>query len=581
MPDEAVKYKTLRSWLEDSLRIERDALSLALARQHAELLRKLGPQLDGVPWTPSCDTTAWTSAVSLDRDCDESMRIHVPTAPTPLTCRPEAFKGPQIGATPHVIQPRGTFDDGLLEGSPWRDTNEIDFDAETAATGMNANRGTTNITRSSTSSRTVNAAIKRATSVSRDAAVAHLASFGDDPVQAGTKCGQLLASPQMETLFCFLIIINTMVMAAEFQYRGLEVGYQVGYPGSTSSAKDIWPWAEGFFDVSEWVFGVVFTIELLLKLSILRYRFLCEVWNFVDLVVVGAWLVGATSLVSLPLDPMLLRLVRLARLLRLLRIVRSMRLFDSLYLMTTSMRGSFSALFWSIILLSIVQMMLALFLQQVTEGYVMDEGNSSEQRRLVFKYYGSFARATLTMFEITLGNWMPPCRALFENVSEWYMLFSLAHKMIMGFSVVTVITAVFIQETFKVATIDDRIMVMSKERAKKAQAGKIQNFFSVADMDGDGYVDSEEFEQIMANPEVKMWLAAMDCDFGDCTTFFRMLDVDGDERVTFEELLAGVSAFRGAARSYDLAKLNQRVLDMQPILLDLQKRVKTMSTTQT
>jgi len=275
-----------------------------------------------------------------------------------------------------------------------------------------------------------------------------------------------------------------------------------------------------------------------------------------------------------------LRLVRLARLLRLLRIVRSMRLFDSLYLMTTSMRGSFSALFWSVILLSFVQMMFALVLQQVTEGFVMNEGSPEENRLLVFKYYGSFARALLTMFEITLGNWMPPCRALFENVSEWYMLFSLAHKMIMGFSVVTVMTGVFIQETFKTATIDDRIMVMSKERAKKAVANKVRALFSLADFDGDGCVDPSEFEQIMSNPDVRMWLAAMDCDFGDHKAFFRMLDKDGDGMVSFEELLGGVVALRGGARSYDLAKVHERVQDVQQSLLDLEARLTMMGIAQ-
>merc|ERR1712008_196450 len=96
-----------------------------------------------------------------------------------------------------------------------------------------------------------------------------------------------------------------------------------------------------------------------------------------------------------------------------------------------------------------------------------------ENRKEVYKYYGSFARSMLTMFEITLGNWIVPARALVENVSEWYMLFFLAHKMIIGFSVVSVITAVFIQETFKVATTHDRIMIMNKERGRKINAAKM------------------------------------------------------------------------------------------------------------
>merc|ERR1712156_1203768 len=118
-----------------------------------------------------------------------------------------------------------------------------------------------------------------------------------------------------------------------------------------------------------------------------------------------------------------------------------------------------------------------------------DESNPEDRRMEVFKFYGSFARTMLTMFEINLGNWMPPCRALVENVSEWWMLFSLTHKLVIGFSVLSVITSVFIQETFKVATIDDKIMIMTKERARKTHIRKISALFEHADTNGDGGID--------------------------------------------------------------------------------------------
>lgn len=40
---------------------------------------------------------------------------------------------------------------------------------------------------------------------------------------------------------------------------------------------------------------------------------------------------------------------------------------------------------------------------------------------LVYTYFGTFSRSLLTMFEITLANWPPVCRALTENVTEpWF-----------------------------------------------------------------------------------------------------------------------------------------------------------------
>merc|ERR1712046_20720 len=115
------------------------------------------------------------------------------------------------------------------------------------------------------------------------------------------------------------------------------------------------------------------------------------------------------------------------------------------------------------------------------EPYINDPDVDLERRTEVFMYYGSFGRNMLTMFEVTLGNWMPPCRALVENVGEQFIIFFLIYKLVIGFSVLSVISGVFIQETFKVATQDDRIMMMHKERARKTHALKMRALFDHAD----------------------------------------------------------------------------------------------------
>jgi len=373
---------------------------------------------------------------------------------------------------------------------------------------------------------------------------------------------QIVKSPAFESMFAFLIVGNTLVMAVESQYRGIDNGFKLGYPGSRDTAASTWPGATTVFQCFEWVFGILFTLELLLKVFCLRKGFLKDFWNFVDTLIVCGWLVSVAEVFPLPVDPMLLRLARLARLLRLLRLIRTIRLFDSLYLMTTAMRGSFSVLLWSVILLALVQMLLAFFLQSFLEVYILDVSNPEIKRMEVFKFYGTFARTMLTMFEITLGNWMPPCRALVENVSEWYMLFSLTHKLVIGFSVVSVITSVFIQETFKVATIDDRIMMMTKERASNTHIRKIVALFEHADNDGDGSIDCNEFHDVLADPEVKTWLASMELDVRDPVHLFALVDVDGDGEITVKELVDGVSRLKGAARNYDIVSLQNTTQNM-------------------
>lgn len=226
-------------------------------------------------------------------------------------------------------------------------------------------------------------------------------------------------------------------------------------------------------------------------------------------------------------------------------------IFDSLYLMLTAIKGSLYILVWAVLVLCVVEMSLACLLQASVENYLRDGVGDQKATDAVFMHFGSFARSMLTMFELTLGNWIPPTRALVENVSEWYLLFFLMHKFIIGFSVVSVITGVFIQETFKVATTDDQIMLNSKKRATKNHETKMSKLFRHADHDGDGNLDRAEFGKVMDDPIVRKWLSSMGLEIDDVDTLFETLN-GGDGQVTAHELVAGAGRLKGGARSIDL-----------------------------
>ena len=45
------------------------------------------------------------------------------------------------------------------------------------------------------------------------------------------------------------------------------------------------------------------------------------------------------------------------------------------------------------------------------------------------------------MFEVLFANWGPPCRVLVENISEWFALFFLFYRCVIGFAVLNVVGA--------------------------------------------------------------------------------------------------------------------------------------------
>jgi len=260
------------------------------------------------------------------------------------------------------------------------------------------------------------------------------------------------------------------------------------------------------------------------------------------------------------MDVMLLRLCRLARLLRLIKLARTMQGFDALFLMMTTLKASTSLLFWTLILLLVCLTMFAFILNQTLVVYFIENDEINlEKRKRAFQYFGTFSRSIFSMFELTLGNYVVIARHLMEDISEWSVIFSIIYKLTFGFSVIAVINGSFIQETFKVAASDDRIMVVQKERAMKLHSKKMMAFFAAADSEGDGFISKEEFRGIVAEKKVQTWLAAQDLDATDADNLFVLMDDmnsddgPGDGDLTTEELIHGVAKLKGPARSLDLA----------------------------
>jgi len=526
----------LSTWFEEVLRVERVALTAALTTQLQDrdllLLDNLRLRLQQVHIPLGCESLS--TKTSLDIVNGKSRDLN----PLPLaivqagaTSQP-LFEAKVPTARLQVLREDETEEAVQADLNADRQISSVptDHDGNGASNDLSVYQDKSSITPSRTGSRRSNGP------------------------EVQTKCLSWVASTAFETLFSAAILLNTLLMAVNVQYVGLDAGYEIGFPGMAESAEDVWPGGHQAFQVLEFLFGCAFTIEVLLKIFAYQHNFVKLAWNWFDSFIVAFWLVDIVTGSKSVVNPMMVRLFRLARLLRIIRLVRSFHQFTPLILIVKALYASVFVLLWSMVLLFLVQMTVAMFLSQVLEGYVLDFSKPEDKRLEVFSYVGTFARALLTTFEMTLGNWVPPCRLLVSNVNEWWGFFFVGYKCVVGFAMLGVIRGVFLHETFKVAHNDDEIMLMQRRRASQLFCDKLRQLFCDVDHSGDGVINRDEFEAIVGQENVKTYLAALELEVDEVEELFKMLD-DGDGFMSFHEFLDGIKRLKGGAKSIDVIHL--------------------------
>mmetsp|Transcript_48297 Transcript_48297/g.108501 ORF Transcript_48297/g.108501 Transcript_48297/m.108501 type:complete len:397 (+) Transcript_48297:3-1193(+) len=331
------------------------------------------------------------------------------------------------------------------------------------------------------------------------------------------------------------------------------------YPSAEVSAED-WPYWESMFLVGDRVFTALFTLDVLVRATVLQCKFWKVPLNYID---VGVTVAAIFELVmtygnTLPVNPILFRLLRIGKLARAIRMVTMNSVLASLQLLIKCIAASTNMLFWSFCLLTFVQCVAGMVASTLCREFISNANGDPQLREEVFRYYGTFSRTFLTMFEILFANWSPPCRVLVENISEWFSIFFLLYRCVLGFAVLNVVNAVFVQQTMKTASSDEELAFKQKERDTNLYTRKVKKLFQTMDSSGDGTINREEFAKLVNSPMLKFWMSQLELEYHDLMSLFEFLD-NGDGEITLMEFIEGASRLRGGAKALDIWRIETKL----------------------
>ncbi|CAE7264034.1 para [Symbiodinium natans] len=380
---------------------------------------------------------------------------------------------------------------------------------------------------------------------------------------------RFVRSDMFDLVVGLCVTLNFFTMAMELQYEGLQSGYELKIRFFDQTAVAAWPWAVDFFQVCRTIFLVFFTSEILLRFCFLRTEFFKTPFNVIDLLALLASIVELFSW-NLPVDPTLLRLCRLAKLFRTIRVLKVSGMLDSLSLLARCMSSSGLTLVWSLLFLLVIQLIAAMIVCYMVRPFLEDPSQDEERRQEVYRYYGTFTIAVLTLFEVFFANWAPACRVLVENISEWYSLLFLIYRCGIGFAVINVVNAVFVQQTMQVAKGDEEVLLLEKQKAEEKYLKNVAKIFQALDTSGDGLLSWAEFEVLLQDHKLKFLLDKLEIAAGDLKTLFDLLDDTGDGEISVPEFIEGVTRFKGTARSLDIGQLLLRSRRLERGLTNLE-----------
>jgi hypothetical protein len=248
-----------------------------------------------------------------------------------------------------------------------------------------------------------------------------------------------------------------------------------------------------------------------------------------------------------------LRILRVFRLVRVMRLAKVARFIGPMRKLVIAVSGALINLFWAMLLLLLFMTGVAMMLSTGLINFSSNIG--SVDAKYLRQHFGNLKKILVTLYEaITGGDWptttepLMAINPIFEMVFYVYIGFVL-------FGLLNVFIGIFVESATQAANNDRDITMQRALDEQDVKVNQIRAIFVAEDGDGDNELKEKDLVRLLADTDLKSYLAAIELRPSEAHGLFKLLDVDNSGVVSIEEFLSGCIRLKGTARALEMATM--------------------------
>jgi voltage-gated sodium channel len=381
--------------------------------------------------------------------------------------------------------------------------------------------------------------------------------FDDDPIEEEVDAPpkKWIHTTKADMLFGGIIFLNAIVMGIETDARTQDNDKHVS-----------WLLIDSFFNV-------VFICEMCLRIQAEKNKWVKDMWNVFDAVlvfvgVVDSWILAFVSGANLKI----VTLLRLFRLLKLLRIMRLLRLVSFLTELRLLLLGTLQALkttVWGFVLLVGVIYISALFVTQVVGKQCCGE-NMTFSSEIIPDFFGTLVRSAFTLFMFTM-EFQPDIARDTWGDGPYVTCFLVIYTVFTNLMLLNMVSSVIVECILSLSNAEAEREKASQDDSKKHEYVKeLVQIFNDIDTDDSGLLTWEEFTGITKDslggglkmkmkPGLRRALKIAGVTPNQAAELFHILDADATGTISKEEFIRGFLRVKAPPESKHILRVECRV----------------------